>query len=111
NFEQPRGESFLLVGGFCVFRRAAFLEMGGFDPIFSPYYSEDVDLSYRARKRGWRLAYAPATMLYHQQSSSVGRHRGRFRRQVVIERNRLLFHWRNLDRGNLLRHLGWAHLL
>ncbi|HXE31648.1 MAG TPA: glycosyltransferase family 2 protein [Terriglobales bacterium] len=111
NFEQPRGESFLLVGGFCVFRRAAFLEMGGFDPIFAPYYSEDLDLSYRARKRGWRLGYEPGSLVHHAQSSSVRRHRTAFRRAAVIERNRLLFHWRNLDPARLRRHLAWAHVL
>ncbi|HUX66792.1 MAG TPA: glycosyltransferase family 2 protein [Terriglobales bacterium] len=106
-----RDESFMLVGGFCAFRRQAYLEMGGLDPIFAPYYSEDLDLSYRARKRGWRLGYEPRAKVYHARSSSVNRHRGRFRRQAVIERNRLLFHWRNLDGGRLARHLLWAHAL
>lgn len=104
-----RDASFMLVGGFCAFRREAFLEMGGFDPIFAPYYSEDLDLSYRARKRGWVLGYEPRAQVYHARSSSVNRHRGRFRRAVVIERNRLLFHWRNLDAGRLGVHLLWAH--
>ncbi|MGH9468316.1 MAG: glycosyltransferase family 2 protein [Terriglobales bacterium] len=111
NYEQPAGESFMLVGGFCAFRRRVFLDLGGFAPIFAPYYYEDLDLSYRARKRGWELAYEPAAELFHAPSSSVRRHRGAFRRQVTIERNRLLFHWRNLDRPRLVRHLAWAHLL
>ncbi|MGH9488222.1 MAG: glycosyltransferase family 2 protein [Terriglobales bacterium] len=110
NYEQPDGESFMLAGGFCAFRRSAFLDLGGFDPIFAPYYSEDLDLSYRARKRGWKLGYEPAAILFHAPSSSVRRHSGRFRRQTVIERNRLLFHWRNLDRARLLQHFLWAHL-
>ena len=110
NFEFGSG-TFLLVGGFCAFRRDAFLELGGFDPVFAPYYSEDVDLSYRARKRGWRLGYEPEAVVWHAPSSSVKRHRGRFARQAIIERNRLLFHWRNLDAGKLAQHLLWAHLL
>ncbi len=106
-----RGASFMLVGGFCAFRREVFLELGGFDPIFAPYYSEDLDLSYRARKRGWRLGYEPRARLWHAPSSSVRRHSTPFRRAAVIERNRLLFHWRNLDAGRLAAHLLWAHLL
>lgn len=111
NFEAPAGASFLLVGGFCAFRREPFLEMGGFDAIFSPYYSEDLDLSYRARKRGWTIEYEPAVVVHHQQSASVTRHASRWRRAVVTERNRLLFHWRNLDQRSLIRHFAWAGLL
>lgn len=114
NYESSDGVepacSFMLVGGFCAFRRRVFLELGGFDPAFSPYYSEDLDLSYRARKRGWRLGYEPRAVVYHAQSSSVKRHGTPFRRAVVIERNRLLFHWRNLDRERLQSHLVWALL-
>jgi len=113
NYEEGTGHdrSFMLVGGFCAFRREAFGEMGGFDPIFAPYYSEDLDLSYRARKRGWALGYEPRAKVYHARSSSVNRHSQRFRREAVIERNRLLFHWRNLDAGRLGVHLLWAHAL
>jgi GT2 family glycosyltransferase len=111
NFEAPTGPTFMLVGGFCAFRREMFLSLGGFDPIFAPYYSEDLDLSYRARKRGWKLVYDPRTVVLHELSSSVSRHRNAFYRAKVTERNRLLFHWRNLDRGSLLWHLAWAHLL
>lgn len=111
NYELPSGSSFMLVGGFCAFRRDVFLQLGGFDPVFAPYYSEDLDLSYRARKRGWELGYEPRSILHHAPSSTVKRHRAQFQRQVIIERNRLLFHWRNLDRPRLLRHLLWAHLM
>lgn len=111
NFETPAGASFLLVGGFCAFRREPFMQLGGFDAIFAPYYSEDLDLSYRARKRGWRIEYEPAAVVHHEQSVSVARHATRWRRAVVTERNRLLFHWRNLDGGPLTRHALWAGLL
>jgi GT2 family glycosyltransferase len=103
--------TFSLVGGFCAFRRQAFLELGGFDEILAPYYWEDIDLSYRARKRGWRLVYAPDAIVHHEVSATVARHSTRFRRRMVIHRNRLLFHWMNLDGRCLVSHLLWAHLL
>lgn len=116
NYDAPpepgaRYPSFMLVGGYCAFRRQPFLDLGGFDVGFAPYYSEDVDLSYRARKRGWKLQYEPRAVVHHVLSASVARHRSRFRRQIVIERNRLLFHWRNLDPPQLRSNLLWAHLL
>ncbi len=115
NFDCPPGqacgESFTLVGGFCVFRRDLFLALGGFDETFAPYYWEDLDLSYRARKRGWRVGYEPRAQVRHEISATTRRHAGAFRRAAIIERNRLWFHWKNLDRETLGEHLGWAAAL
>ncbi len=112
NFDCPPGaacgDSFALVGGFCIFRRQSFLAMGGLDQDFAPYYWEDLDLSYRARKRGWRLGYEPRARVRHEISATTLRHAGAFRRAAITERNRFWFHWKNLDRKNLLAHAGWA---
>ena len=49
----------------CVlFRRSAYLEVGGYDPkIFM--YGEDVELSYRLRANGYRLRYVPSAVIEH----------------------------------------------
>ena len=49
----------------CVlFRRAAYLDVGGYDPkIFM--YGEDVELSYRFRANGYRLRYVPSAVIEH----------------------------------------------
>lgn len=49
----------------CVlFRRQAYLDVGGYDPkIFM--YGEDVELSYRFRSRGYRLRYVPSAVIEH----------------------------------------------
>jgi GT2 family glycosyltransferase len=104
-------KSFALVGGFCALRRSMFIELGGFDPLFAPYYWEDIDLSYRARKRAFKITYAPYCVVHHAVSSSVTRHQDQFRREATTHRNRLLFHWKNLDAANLLHNLAWTHLL
>ena len=39
-------------GGFAMVRRSMFDALGGFDEIFMPFYSEDADLSLRARHAG-----------------------------------------------------------
>lgn len=52
-------------GAATLFRRAAFDAVGGFEPrIFM--YGEDVDLSWRLRARGWRLAYQPQAAVVHR---------------------------------------------
>ncbi len=45
-------------------RRSAFEEAGGFDARFF-LYCEDVDLSWRVRRNGWRLRYVPAVCVRH----------------------------------------------
>jgi GT2 family glycosyltransferase len=58
-------------------------------------YCDDVDLSWRARLRGWRCVYAPSLVAYHQRAGRNGlrAEAGRPRRvleQRLMVRNRLL---------------------
>lgn len=54
----------------CVFvRRAAFEEVGGFDPRFFLYF-EDVDLCVRLRAAGWRVVVEPSLVVLHQHRAS-----------------------------------------
>jgi GT2 family glycosyltransferase len=54
-------------GSFAVMIRAALFEqLGGFDPVFSPYGWEDVDLCLRARSLGRRTKYVPAAIFAHK---------------------------------------------
>jgi cellulose synthase/poly-beta-1,6-N-acetylglucosamine synthase-like glycosyltransferase len=51
-------------GGATMYRRHAFIEIGGFDPLF-PWYCQDMDFGYRARKNGWRCLRVPAAVFRH----------------------------------------------
>ncbi len=50
------GEVFGACGAACMFRKDVFTDLGGFDEDFFMIY-EDVDISYRARLRGYRCTY------------------------------------------------------
>ncbi|MCI0421669.1 MAG: glycosyltransferase, partial [Acidobacteria bacterium] len=56
--------SFSIYGGFCALDRRKLHELGGFEPLMSPFYWEDVELSYRAWKRGWVIHYEPKSIVY-----------------------------------------------
>jgi GT2 family glycosyltransferase len=94
------------IGGAMLLRRSEFLAQGGFDPLYEPFYYEDVDLGFAAWRAGRRVLYEPASVVEHH-------HRGTIRKRVqgelvraVIERNRYLFQWRFLDgEERLRRHL------
>jgi GT2 family glycosyltransferase len=103
--------SMFATGGAALFDRDRFLEIGGFDTIFAPFYFEDVELSYRAWKRGWNVAYEPASIVRHRVSSTIGRF-GQSTIQTVSQRNRLLLHWIHLTDGPwLVQHAFWVALL
>jgi len=51
-------------GGNVAFRRAPFLEIGGFGSVFS-FYDEDVDIGLRLRKAGWDAVFAPDGVVHH----------------------------------------------
>ena len=61
-------------GGFMAVDRKKFLELGGFNRLFAPAYCEDVDLGFRAWRRGWRCVYEPASIVWHRNQGSWANH-------------------------------------
>lgn len=62
------------VSGAAAFYRRKMLdeikEQGGyFDPSFGMFY-EDLDISWRAKKKGWRAYYIPTALAYHVRGGS-----------------------------------------
>jgi GT2 family glycosyltransferase len=54
---------------------------------------EDIELSYRAWKRGWTIRYEPAGVAFHDASRTMDR---RYRRRAldrISRRSRILMHW------------------
>ncbi|MFC1812285.1 glycosyltransferase family 2 protein [Thermodesulfobacteriota bacterium] len=79
----------LASGGASAFRRKMFLALNGFDPLFRPGYSEDLDLSYRAWQHGWKTIYDPKSVVYHLGSISMKKKFGS-KRYLIVLRNRIL---------------------
>ncbi|OGM31524.1 hypothetical protein A2803_02195 [Candidatus Woesebacteria bacterium RIFCSPHIGHO2_01_FULL_44_21] len=95
-----------LSGGTSIVRRKLFLRLGGFDQVYAPFYSEDVDLGYRAWKSGYTLIWEPKAKVKHYSRSTTSKisHKYVF---FIQERNRLLTVWRNIKDQNLL----WSNRL
>jgi len=92
-------------GGHSAYRKSMFFDMGCFDPLYSPFYWEDVDLGYRAWKRGWKIVFEPKSVVYHDHQGTIGKI---FRLRVlsIMRRNRFLFTWKNIsDPTLLIRHV------
>ena len=66
-------------------RRTAVESVGGWDERYFVYV-EDVDLCWRLRQGGWRVAYEPAGVVVHVQGASTARHPYR----MILEHHRSL---------------------
>jgi GT2 family glycosyltransferase len=64
-------EVFGVCGAACLMPKAVFDELGGFDEAFFVSH-EDVDLSYRARLRGYRCRYVADSLVRHHGSATIG---------------------------------------
>lgn len=89
-------------GGSSIIRRDLFLKLGGFDPIYSPFYSEDLDLGLRAWKSGYTLLWEPTSIVEHKHEATMSKFPKRDL-DYIKERNRLLTVLRNIDDPKLLK--------
>jgi GT2 family glycosyltransferase len=75
-------------GAFLLTPRETFLDMGGFDEAFQPFYYEDTDYCLRLGEQGLRVVYEPDAALLHYEFASSpssreaqawhAKHQGRF---------------------------------
>ncbi|MFM2067290.1 MAG: hypothetical protein RLZZ584_2199 [Pseudomonadota bacterium] len=104
-------EAEVLSGCFCLARRAAVEQVGGFDEQFF-FYGEDIDWCKRLRDAGWKIAYLPAATAVHLGGGSTAGAPLRFSVEIL---RATLTYWRKhhgraglwLCRGLLILH----HLL
>ena len=54
-----------------AYRSCVFADGQGFDPAFPRASGEDVELSYRLVRRGYKMVFAPGAVVYHQHVASV----------------------------------------
>ncbi len=101
--DEYRGYRFLpfVNGGAMMIDRKVFLGAGGFDNDFFAYY-EDVDLGWRLWVLGYKVIFAPGSIVYHHHhgtSRNISEDKLRFLR----ERNSLYSVFKNYDDSNLSR--------
>lgn len=97
-------------GGSGAFRKTLWEKLGGMDPIYNPFYWEDIDLSYRALKSGYRLVFEPKSVVKHfHEKGKIKKSYTSAQIKQIAYRNQFIFIWKNLsDPKILLAHAFWT---
>lgn len=56
-------------GASVILRKNVFKKLNGFDSSFFMYY-EDVDMSLKMRRMGWKIFYEPKSVVYHKHAAT-----------------------------------------
>lgn len=98
--------NFWAEGGSSIFKKSIFIRLGLLDDLYNPFYWEDIDLSYRAWKSGYKILFDQNIKVEHHHESTIGKY---FSKSKIIRtafRNQLIFHWKNLtDKDLIIKHL------
>lgn len=86
-------------GSSAFYRRSALKAVGGFPVEFGAYY-EDVEVSWRLQRAGWRIWFAPESVVWHKVTSSYSNimipelvMKMVKNQESVYLRNRLMLYW------------------
>jgi len=96
-------------GGSGAFRKSIWDKLGGFNELYSPFYWEDIDLSYRALKSGYKILFEKKSVVYHKHSEgAIKTHYSEFKIKTITYRNQFIFVWENATDFNLqFSHIIW----
>lgn len=103
------GETLWVSGGSGLFDKKKFLELAGFDSVFKPFYWEDIDLSFRAWRKGFKCIFEAKSQVDHfHEKGAIQKRYSVFFIKAVSYKNQYLFVWKNIDDYFLiLQHILW----
>ena len=107
--DEGRTNTLWASGGSGAFRKSIWQKLNGMDPLYDPFYWEDVDLGYRAIKSGYSLVFEPKSEVKHHHEEGVIK--SKYTPEVVETisyRNQFIFVWKNItDVRLMINHLLW----
>lgn len=107
SFEEPLAACSALYacGGAFAADRKKFIELGGFDEDMISFW-EDLDICYRAWKKGYKTIYEPGSLVYHKLHGSFEKKCGQNGVRLISGENYFLFVIKNIhDRWLVAKHL------
>lgn len=89
-------------GGSAAFRKSIWEKLGGFNELYNPFYWEDIDLSYRALKSGYKVLFEEKSVVYHEHTrGAIKTNYSEFQIKTIAYKNQFIFAWENATDLNL----------
>lgn len=101
------GETAWVSGGSGLFDRDKWILLGGFDKRFYPAYWEDIDLSFRARKKDWKVLFEEKAVVFHKHESTNNDVFGQSRIDKMSLKNGTAFILKHATLSQYLQYLIW----
>lgn len=101
--EVDSSETFWVSGGSGAFSKELWNKLGGLNELYNPFYWEDIDLSYRAQKSGYRVVFEPKSVVYHEhEEGAIKKSNSASRIKTIAYRNQFIFVWSNITDLDLI---------
>lgn len=95
-------------GGSSAFRKTIWESLGGFNELFAPFYWEDIDISYRALKSGYKVIFEPKSVVVHEhEKGAIKSKYSPLQIKTIAYKNQFIFVWSNADLNLILSHVLW----
>lgn len=89
-------------GGSMLFDKKKYDKINGFDILYSPFYWEDIDLSYRAWKTGYTIYFDSQVTVEHHHESTISTYFTKSQIHIIAYRNQLITIWKNISDGKMI---------
>lgn len=91
--------SMYLSGANAFINKKIFLEIGGFNELFSPFYVEDFELSLRAWRLGYKCFFDYNAVCRHRTSATINSSNKKKSIKTIYNRNKMYLHAIHLKQG------------
>jgi GT2 family glycosyltransferase len=106
--EVNKADTLWASGGSSAFKKTIWESLGGLNELFAPFYWEDIDISYRALKSGYKVIFEPKSIVIHEHEK--GAIKGKYspsQIKVIAYKNQFIFVWENADADLIISHVLW----
>lgn len=83
-------------GGSGAFRKNVWDKLNGLNELYNPFYWEDIDISYRALKAGYKVLFEKKSIVHHEhEKGAIRKTFSQFKIKSMAYRNQFIFVWEN----------------